>query len=101
MDKKRLIVNMNNLPAGVLEAIQKKYPDGYAYHVIKVPKGNNDFFYAITVDTENVSYLVKVNVKIDSIVESDEKDPVDDDIELDADDESLSEDPGDIEDIDV
>ncbi len=95
-----MIVNMENLPEGVSEAIRKKYPNGYADYVIKVPKGNNDFFYAITVDTESASYLVKVNVKIDSVVESDDKDPVDDDIEIDPDDESLAEDPGELDDLD-
>ena len=100
MEKKRLIVSINNLPDGILDAIQRKYPNGYADYVIKVPKGENDFFYAITVDTENASYLVKVNVKIDSVVENEEKDPVDDDIEIDADDESLAEDPPDLDDLD-
>jgi hypothetical protein len=99
MDKKRLIVNMANLPEGVIEEIHKKYPNGYADYVIKVPKGNNDFFHAITVDTKDASYLVKVNVKIDSsIVEAEDKDPVDEDIVLDADDESLAEEPDDMDD---
>lgn len=95
-----MIVNMTNLPEGVTEAIQKKYPNGYGDYVIKVPKGANDFFYAITVDTENASYLVKVNVKVDSGVESDDKDQVDEDIEINANDESLSEDPVDLDDLD-
>jgi hypothetical protein len=100
MEKKRLIVSMDNLPEGVSDAIRKKYPYGYTDYVIKVPKGLNDFFYAITVDTENASYLVKVNVKIDSVVDTDDKDAVDEDIEIDADDESLAEDPGDLDDLD-
>ena len=97
MEKKRLIVSMDNLPEGLAKAISKKYPNGYADYVIKVPKGEKGFFYAITVDTDNASYLVKVNVKIDSVVDNDDKD-VDDgdaDIELDVDDESLAEDPDD------
>ena len=100
MDKKRLIVSMDKLPEGVAEAIKKKYPGGYADYVFKVPKGSNDFFYAITVDTQDASYLVKVNVKIDSVVDNEEKDPVDDDIEINADDESLAEDPDDPDDLD-
>jgi hypothetical protein len=31
-----------------------------------VSKPNNEFFYAITLDTEDASYLIKVNVKIDT-----------------------------------
>jgi hypothetical protein len=98
MEKKRLIVNIDNLPAGVSEAIWKKYPNGYNDYVIKVPKGN-DFFYAITVDTEHASYLVKVNVKIDSLVRDDEKEP-DDDLEIGEGDEPLPDDAEDITDLD-
>ena len=32
-------------------------------------KPNSDFFYAITVDTADASYLVKVDVKIDNLTE--------------------------------
>ena len=92
MDKKRLIVSIDRLPDEVLKAIQKKYPDGYTDYVIKVPKVNNDYFYAITVDTDDISYLVKVNVKVDSVVDDDYIDPVDDDIdEIDFDDQAIVE----------
>ncbi len=99
MEKKRLIVSMDNLPEGVMESIKMKYPNGYSDYVIKVPKGNDDFFYAITVDTDSASYLVKVPVKIDSLSDDDDKEP-DDDIEINPDDDSLAEDPGDFDDID-
>ncbi|TVR68510.1 MAG: hypothetical protein EA408_13360 [Marinilabiliales bacterium] len=101
MDKKRLIVSIDNLPEGVMEAIRKKYPNGYGDYVIKVPKGSDDFFHAITVDTENASYLVKVKVKIDTVPDTDDKEQDDDDnVEIDASDASLSEDPEDFDDID-
>lgn len=66
MERKRLVVSYNNVSPEVLEAIRKKYPLGYANHVIKVKTQGEDFFYAITVDTDNASYLVKVPVKIDT-----------------------------------
>lgn len=81
MTKKKLIVHYNNLPPGVLEAIQKKYPLGWGNYVIKVETSNNNFFHAITVDTEDASYLVKVNVKIDQVVDE-EKEPVEDEVEI-------------------
>lgn len=86
MDKKRLIVSMNHLPEGVLEAIREKYPDGYDDFVIKVPTSNNGHFYAITVETENANYLVKVSVKIDK---KEEKDPVIEEINFEEDNESI------------
>lgn len=66
MERKRLVVNYNNVSSEVMEAIRKKYPLGYTNHVIKVKTHGEDFFYAITVDTETASYLVKVPVKIDT-----------------------------------
>jgi hypothetical protein len=69
MEKKRLVVSYKNCSEEVLEAIKKKYPNGYSDYVIKVQKPNNDFFYAITVDTADTSYLIKVDVKIDNLTE--------------------------------
>ncbi|MBN1988655.1 MAG: hypothetical protein JW783_04630 [Bacteroidales bacterium] len=44
--------------------------------MIKITKPNGDYFYAITMDTPDASYLIKVNVKIDTKPkdEDDEKD---------------------------
>jgi hypothetical protein len=67
MEKKKVIVSYSNLPQNVIEAIRIQYPDGYANYIKKFPKPNNDFFHAITVETEDTIYLVKVNVKIDNI----------------------------------
>ncbi len=66
MERKRLVVNYNNVTSEVMEAIRKKYPLGYTNHVIKVKTQGEAFFYAITVDTETASYLIKVPVKIDT-----------------------------------
>jgi hypothetical protein len=76
MEKKRLVISYNNLSPDVLELVKKKYPYGYLNSVIKVTKPNNDFFYAITLDTDDTSYLIKVNVKIDTKAkdEDEEKD---------------------------
>ncbi len=90
---------MNNLPEGVNDAIRKKYPNGYNDYVLKVPKGNNDFFYAITVDTDHASYLVKVNVKIDSVIEEEDDKAPDDDLGIGNGDEPLNEDPENLDDI--
>ncbi|NTW25399.1 MAG: hypothetical protein HGA37_11920 [Lentimicrobium sp.] len=66
MERKRLVVSYSNVTPEVLEAIRKKYPLGYTNHVMKVKTKGDDFFFAITVDTEEASYLVKVPVKIDT-----------------------------------
>jgi hypothetical protein len=66
MEKKRLVVSYKNLTPELLELVKQKYPHGYQNHVIKITKPNGDYFYAITLDTSEASYLIKVNVKIDS-----------------------------------
>lgn len=66
MQKKRVIKSMENISEEVMEAIRKKYPDGWANHVQRIDKGNGEFMHVITVDTEDTSYLIKVKVKVDS-----------------------------------
>ena len=72
--KKHLVVSFKNLKPEVLELVKEKYPKGYSDYVIKVDKGNGEFFYAITLDTEDTSYLIKVDVKIDVNADDVEKD---------------------------
>lgn len=81
-----MVISYSNVSPEVLEAIRKKYPLGYSNHVIKVNTKGDDFFYAITVDTEEASYLVKVPVKIDtkgSLNDDDNLDDTSDDKEVD------------------
>ena len=67
--KKKLVISYKNCPAKVMQAIKEKYPLGYGDSIIKVQKPNGEFFHAITIDFEDVSYLVKVDVKIDNLTE--------------------------------
>jgi hypothetical protein len=69
VQKKRLVVSYKNCSAQVVQAIREKYPLGYGDAVIKVQKPNGEFFHAITIDFEDISYLVKVDVKIDNLTE--------------------------------
>ena len=69
VQKKRLVISYKNCPAEVIQAIKEKYPFGYGDAIIKVQKPSGDFFHAITIDFEDVSYLVKVDVKIDNLTE--------------------------------
>ena len=64
--KRRIVVNYNQLEPRLIELLNEKYPLGWRNFIIKVEKGNGDFFHAIMLDTEDVSYLIKVQVKVDS-----------------------------------
>lgn len=66
MTKKRVVTSFEKLSPDVFKAIVAKYPDGWTNHVMRINKPNGEFFHAITIDTEDTSYLIKVNVKVDS-----------------------------------
>jgi hypothetical protein len=66
MGKINKVISLQNLSADLIELLQKKYPDGYHNHVIKVTTPKNEVFWGVTLDTPEISYLVKVPVKIDT-----------------------------------
>ncbi len=66
------VVSYKNLSAELREEVRKKYPFGYTDHMIRIDKGPGDFFYAIVLETEDTSYLIKVDVKVDDQVEEEE-----------------------------
>ena len=70
--RKKAIINYANVSPELMEIIRKKYPLGWINHTIKVPLSGGAFFYAITVDTDDTSYLIKVPVKVDNKSDKDE-----------------------------
>lgn len=74
MEKRRLVIDYKNLSPELVALLKQRYPQGYQNFVIKVSKPNGDFFHAITLDTDDANYLIKVPVKIDTkIKEEDEE----------------------------
>ena len=71
-NKKRLVVSFNNLPAELQEEVKQFYPAGYFDAMIRIDKPNGDFFYAVPFETEEISYLVKIDVKIDDLSDEDD-----------------------------
>ena len=63
--KKRLVTSFNNLTAEQQEEVKTLYPRGFAEVMTRIDKPNGDFFYVIPYETEEISYLVKIDVKID------------------------------------
>lgn len=70
--RKKTIINYANVSPELMEAIRKKYPLGWINHTIKVPLAGGSFFFAITLDTDDTSYLIKVPVKVDTKSDKDE-----------------------------
>ena len=90
--KKRVVVSYKNLSPELQEEIKKQYPNGYTNSMLRIDKGPGDFFYAIMLETEDVSYLVKVDVKVDDqLDEEEDKDYYNDDIKDTDDDQIIAE----------
>ena len=81
--KKKLVVSFKNLSPELQEEVKKQYPYGFSEKMMRIDLGPEKFFYAVPFETEDISYLVKINVKIDTKVdEEDEKDYYDDEHDL-------------------
>ncbi len=63
--KKKLVASFNNLPSELQEEVKALYPRGFAEVMTRFDKPNGDFFYYVPFETEDTSYLVKIDVKID------------------------------------
>jgi hypothetical protein len=87
--KKHIAVSYRNVSPDVLKLLHLQYPLGWRDHIIKVNKSETDFFFAVTLDTPEISYLIKVDVEIDS------REKLEEDRELFGTDEALSEDESD------
>lgn len=61
--------------------MKQLYPNGFSDSMMRIEKPNGDFFYAVPFETEDVNYLVKIDVKIDDRADDDDdKDYYDDEI---------------------
>ena len=63
--KKKLVASFNNLPSELQEEVKALYPRDFAEVMTRFDKPNGDFFYYVPFETEDTSYLVKIDVKID------------------------------------
>ncbi len=78
--KRRLVTSFQNLPSDIQTQVKEFYPLGYTDAMMRIDKPNGDFFYAVPFETEEIFYLVKIDVKIDDS-EKMEKDLFSDDID--------------------
>lgn len=71
--KKRIVTSYKNLSDEIKALVNIKYPNGYQDSMIRIDKGPSDFFYAIMLETEETSYLIKVDVKVDDKIDDDKE----------------------------
>ncbi len=64
--KKRVVTSFSNLSTELQEQVKEHYPLGFTEAMIRIEKPNGDFFYAVPYATDEIDYLVKITVKVDS-----------------------------------
>lgn len=78
--KKRVVITKENLSEQLQEELKARYPLGVFDSMIRINKPNGDFFYGVVLEMPDVTYLVKLKVKVDKIpAEEIEKEMFDDD----------------------
>lgn len=78
--KKRLVTSIHNLSPEQQDELKLRYPAGFTDAMMRIDKPNGEFFYVVPFETDEIFYLVKIDVKIDDgSEEEDDKDFYDDD----------------------
>lgn len=65
--KRSVIISYDKTSDEIKLLLAERYPDGYANYIIKYPKPDGTFFFAVSLDTDEANYLIKVDVKIDNV----------------------------------
>jgi hypothetical protein len=71
--KKRVVARFATMEPELQDAVRKAYPMGFTDHMMRIDKGPGNFFYAVVYETDEISYLVKIDVSIDGNIEDEEE----------------------------
>ena len=77
--KKNLIVSYKNLSDDLKEKFKLAYPEGYSNYITRFVKPNGDPIFVVPFETEDTAYMVKFDVKIDTLGQDLDKALFDDD----------------------
>ncbi len=88
--KRNVIVDYKSCPHEVLELLQQKFPYGFNKDLIKFQNAKGDTISGVRIEHENITYLVKVSVRLKEMVQDLELD--DDDLDTMKDDDDLMKD---------
>lgn len=68
-NRKRHIVSYENMSGELAAAFAQKYPKGFSDFfpdLVKYPRPDGTSFYAVTIETPDAEYLVKIKVDVDN-----------------------------------
>ena len=72
--KKKLIISYKNISEELRELFKETYPDGYQDYLQKTIKPNGEPIFVVPLETEDTSYMIKFDVKIDTGLVDDDLD---------------------------
>ena len=91
MNKQRVIKSYENLDSELIKQFEDTYPESYKDKVLRLTNSKNENFFVDHMETENVIYLVKVQLaKPDKIKDDNDDDFEDSDEEKDDDTDTKS-----------
>lgn len=82
--KKNLIVSYKNLSDDLKEKFKEAYPEGYSNYLTRFVKPSGDSIFVVPFDTPDTAYMVKFDVKIDTLGQDLDKALFDDDDETEG-----------------
>jgi len=63
MEKKRIIKSYEKLSPDLQELLKQQYPYGFSNKLIRLNNARNETFFAVPLDTEDATYMVKVQIE--------------------------------------
>ena len=79
--KKNLIVSYKNLSEDLKALFKEAYPEGYSDYIQRFTKPNGETIFVVPFETDDTAYMVKFEMKIDTLGEDLDKALFDDDEE--------------------
>ncbi|MBR1793631.1 MAG: hypothetical protein IJ764_08360 [Bacteroidales bacterium] len=65
--KKKLIISYKNLSEDLKLFFKESYPDGYKDYIQKITKPDGEPLFVVPMETEDTSYLIRFDLKIDTL----------------------------------
>lgn len=62
MEKKRVIKSQDTLDPSLKSLLNKRYPDGFEGHLMRLQNANKEPFFVVPLETDDTMYLVKIPV---------------------------------------
>ena len=81
ISKKKIIKSLENLSGDLLELIHQQYPNGYQASISRITNAKKEPIFVFPLDTEDVTYLIKVPVTKNSSGEYDVDSKEEDDLD--------------------